>query len=197
MTRPPTSKKQALRALVLGGLLPVVAFTVIEESYGIVWGVVAGMVFGVGEIAWERLKVGRVSPVTYGGNGMILVLGGVSLLTQEGIWFKLQPALIEALMALALWGSVLAGRPLMSLMAEKQLPAHAAPAAVARFRSLMGGMTVRFGAFFGAHASLATWAAFEWSTRAWGLLKGVGFTVSFLVYVLAEGLLLRYRIASK
>ena len=49
-----------LRALLLGGLLPVIAFTVIEEVYGTLWGLIAGMVFGVGistpSRAWPGTK---------------------------------------------------------------------------------------------------------------------------------------------
>jgi intracellular septation protein len=56
-------------------------------------------------------------------------------------------------------------------------------------------MTLRIGVFFALHAALAAWAALCWSTTAWAALKGVGFTLSMLVYVVAETVLLRYRIA--
>ena len=36
--------------LLFGGLLPVIAFTVIEERYGVIWGVISGMAFSVGEM---------------------------------------------------------------------------------------------------------------------------------------------------
>ncbi|MEZ4749389.1 MAG: hypothetical protein R3B54_01815 [Bdellovibrionota bacterium] len=64
-----------IRSLILGGVVPVIAFTIVEEYFGILWGVVAGMVFAVGEILIEWKKQKRVSPITLGGGVMILLLG--------------------------------------------------------------------------------------------------------------------------
>lgn len=180
---------QALRNLFWGGLLPIIAFTVIEAKYGAVWGVVAGMIFGSGEILWEKFRQGKVSAITWGVNALILVLGGLSIWAQDGIWFKLQPALVEAIFALALFVSVIAGKPLPELMAAKQ--GREFPPQV---RPLLRGMTIRLGCFFVLHAVLATWAAFAWSTTAWALLKGVGLMVSLVLYSVAEGLWLRKRV---
>ncbi|MEK2690459.1 inner membrane-spanning protein YciB [Bdellovibrio sp. GT3] len=175
-----SAKSKAL-AVFFAGLLPVIAFTVIEEYYGTIAGLIAGMVFGVGEICFELYKHKKVQKITWIGNGLLLVLGGVSLLSDEGIWFKLQPALMEAVFAVALWISVLMKKPLIVVLAEQQgqkLPEF--------MKSRMSGMTFRMGIFFAIHTGLAVWAAFYWSTSAWALLKGVGLTVSLIVYMLAE-----------
>lgn len=181
----PTPKTQAA-SVFFAGLLPVIAFTLIEEYYGVVAGLIAGMVFGSGEIIWELYKYKKVQTLTWIGNGLLLVLGGVSLLSSEGIWFKLQPALMEGVFALALWGSVIAGRPLLIYLAEKQ--GQKFPDAI---KDRMKGVTLRTGLFFAIHTTLAVWAAFAWSTSAWALLKGVGLTVSFILYLVAEGFYLR------
>ena len=80
-------------SFIFGGLLPVLAFTLIEEYHGPVWGTVAGMIFGLGEIIYEKVRFKKVSTITWIGNAMILGLGGLSIISQDGIWFKLQPAL--------------------------------------------------------------------------------------------------------
>jgi len=194
-----------LRALFVGGLLPVIAFTIIEDRFGTLWGLVAGMVFGVGEILYEWIKLRKVDAFTWAGNGMLLVLGGVSLVTNEGIWFKLQPAIIEAVTAVLFCGSVFLGKPLMAGLLKKQLAAQQAagqpgpqpPLELAPWLvPLLAGATFRFGLLFAAHAALATWAALKWSTAAWAMLKGIGFTASFIVYGLAEAWFLRYRVAN-
>lgn len=180
-----TPKSQAL-SLFFAGLLPVIAFTLIEEYYGTIAGLIAGMVFGVGEISWELYKHGRVQKITWIGNGMLLVLGGVSLISSEGIWFKLQPALMEGAFALALWGSVILGKPLFLYIAEQQ--GQQFPDII---RSRMNGITVRAGFFFAIHTGLAIWSALAWSTTAWALLKGLGLTISFILYLIIEGFLIR------
>jgi intracellular septation protein len=186
----------------VGGLLPVIAFSLIEDHFGTLWGLVAGMVFGVGEIVWEWRTQGKVDALTWGGNGMLLALGGISLVTQDGIWFKLQPSLIEGFMAVALWGSVLLGKPLLLGMAQKQgslpmdLDTGLKPGAGIVLKKSLQGLTLRLGVFFALHAVLAVWAALNWSTAAWAALKGIGLTVSLLVYLVVESLILRYRVAS-
>jgi intracellular septation protein len=175
----PPGKTQAL-AFFFGGLLPVIAFTVIEEKWGTIAGLVAGMVFGLGEIIYELIKHKKVSLITWIGNGLLLGLGAISLISEDGIWFKLQPALFEYGFFVFLAGSWLLKKPFLVLMLEKQNPT--AP----DLKQRMSGMTFRLGLFFLAHGLLATWAAFYWSTESWALLKGVGLTVSMIVYMALE-----------
>ena len=180
--------KKFLRTFFLGGLLPVIAFTVIEEKYGTLWGIIAGMIFGVGEIIWELLTTRRVDPITWAGNGMLLVLGTVSLIAKEGIWFKMQPAIMEAAIAIALIVSVILKKPALIAMAQKQ-----GQVIHPQMHGAFAGLTFRIGIFFAAHAALATWAALKWSTTAWAFLKGIGFTLSMVLYMAGEGFYLRHK----
>jgi intracellular septation protein len=177
------------KALFFGGLLPVVAFTLIEDNYGTVAGIIAGLVFGLGEIIYELRTERKVSAITWIGNGLLLGLGGLSLISEDGIWFKLQPALFEIFFALALWGSLLMKKNILLLMAEKQ--GQVIPDIL---RKPMNGMSFRLGIFFIIQAALAVWAALYWSTQAWALLKGVGLTVSFVVWMAAEIFWIRFSI---
>lgn len=180
------SPKSQAASLFFAGLLPVIAFTLIEEYYGTLAGLIAGMVFGAGEITYELIKYKKVQKLTWIGNGMLLGLGAVSLISAEGIWFKLQPALMEGVFAVVLWGSVVAGKPLLSYLAEQQ--GHSFNQNV---KDRLKGVTLRTGIFFGIHAAIAVWAAIAWSTTAWALLKGIGLTVTFVMYLIIEGVLLR------
>ncbi len=153
------------------------------------------MLFGCGEILWEWRTRGKVDPLTWGGNGMLLLLGGISWITQDGIWFKLQPSLMEASMAVGLWVSVLMKKNLLLSLAEKQggrLKPGWSEILLPAFR----GLTLRMGVFFAVHAVGAAWAAFYWSTAAWVALKGIGLTVSLIVYLVVESFVLRYRLST-
>jgi intracellular septation protein len=195
------SKAHQLRSFLVGGVVPIVLYTVIEEYFGTWWGLIAGMAFGLGEMMWEWRTQGRVDPMTWGGNGMLLILGGVSLFTQEGIWFKLQPALIEGILVLVLWASVCTGKPILLTLAQKQrvfpqrLEDQFPPLVAQLVRQSLQGMTFRLGVFFAIHALLSVWAALYWSTAAWAALKGIGLTVSLILYWVVESLVLRYRIS--
>lgn len=181
----PSKESQGL-ALFFGGLLPVIAFTLIEEKYGVVAGLIAGMGFSVIEIIWEFATQKKVSAITWIGSILILVLGGVSLISSDGIWFKLQPALLEYGMFLFLAGSWLFKKPFLRLMIEKQNPDL--PELI---KSRMSGMTLRLSFFMLIHGIIATYAAFYWSTEAWAFLKGIGLTGSMILYMVIEMLFAR------
>lgn len=186
-----STKSQGL-ALLFAGILPVVAFTIIEEKYGVEWGTVAGMTFGLGELLYEKIFLQKISFITWVGNGLILGLGGISILAKDGIWFKMQPALLEFFMGLLLIGSWWMKKAFlleMSLKQNPQLPDG--------LRSFLEALTLRFGIFFLAQSALATWAAFWWSTEAWAFLKGAGVTLSMIAYMLIEFLILRFKITKQ
>lgn len=181
-----TIKKPTLLSVFFGGILPVIAFTLVENQYGIIWGAVAGMVFGVGEIIYEKLFLGKISKLTLVVNIALLVLGAVSIIMNDGIWFKLQPAFIEAGFTLLLWISLLKKKPLLPELAKMQ--GHQLPPASEK---ILTGMTFRIGVFFAIHAIIATWAAFSWTTEQWAWLKGAGLTISFVLYFAFEFIILR------
>lgn len=188
-TGTPISPKKQMMSLFFAGLLPVLAFTFIEEYYGTIAGLIAGMVFGVGEITYELIKYRKVQKITWIGNGLLLGLGAISLISSEGLWFKMQPALMEGALVIALWGSLILKKPLLVVLAEQQ--GQSFPPAV---KQRMSGMTFRVGLFFAIQTGLAVWSALYWSTTAWALLKGVGLTVSFIVYLILEALYMRRQI---
>jgi intracellular septation protein len=192
---PPTPRPvNQARSFLVGGLLPVIAFTIIDEYGGPVWGVVAGMVFGVGEIIYEKKRFGKVETMTWVGTTMLLVLGAISFLTSDGVWFKMQPAILEAAMGLLMLGSVVMRKPFLALMAKKQgVLAQIPPEFHDEMNRAMSGFTLRVSLFFLAHAAIAAYAALYWSTAAWAALKGLGFTLTFLLYVVVEGIFLRRR----
>lgn len=183
-----TPKAQAL-SLLLGGLLPVIAYTVIEEKYGPKYGLIAGLVLGGGEIIYELVRYKKVSTTTWIGNGLLLGLGSISLFFNDGIWFKLQPAMMEFGMFGFLLGSWALKKPFLQIMAEKQNP-DMPPL----LKNNLSGITLRLSLFFLAHAVIATYAALYWTTEAWAYLKGIGLFVSMIVYMIAEMFFIRRKI---
>lgn len=186
------TQKSQMTALFFGGLLPVIFFTIVEEKYGTMAGLIAGMIFGCGEIIYEIIRYRKVNTITWIGNGMLLGLGAVSLFTSEGYWFKLQPAIFEFLFFGFLLGSWLLKKPFLKIMTEKQNPDM--PEII---KARLSGITLRLSFFFLVHAVIATYAAFYWSSEAWAILKGIGLTVSMILYMLIEGLVMRRSVKTK
>lgn len=176
--------------LLFGGILPVIAFTIVEEYYGVIWGTIAGMAFGIGEILYEKIKFKKVSGVTWFSNILVLVLGAASIYSTEGMWFKLQPATFLFCFATILFSSTIMRKPLLVAMAQKQNPNIPAPAL-----EIMGAMNFRLSIVFYFLSALSTWAAISWSTEAWAFLKSVGVFIILFAYMGIEIIYRKYFIS--
>lgn len=168
-------------SLFFGGLLPIIAFTVIEEKYGIVYGLIAGLFFGGAEIIYELVRYKKVSQMTLISNGLILIMGSVSLFLNDGIWFKLQPAIFEFGFFAFLFATWILRKPFLKTIIEKQNPE-----VPEFFKNKLSGITLRLSLFFFIQSVIATYAAFYWTTEAWALLKGIGLFVSMAIYMAIE-----------
>ena len=96
----------------------------------------------------------------------------------EGIWFKLQPAILEFGFFIFLAGSYFLKKPLLVVLIQTQQPN--VPELI---KNHMSAMTIRLSLFMLFHSILATWAAFKWSTESWAYLKGLGLTISLIIYM--------------
>lgn len=181
--KPPTN---SWRKILFGALLPILAFTWLEESYGLFWGLVGAMAFSVVEILveyWREKRISLLSGVTF---LAIMILGGISLLAQDGVWYKLQPAIFEFGMAMVILVFGFRGKPFLLWMMEQQ---GQSPPDFLRKRFV--GISWRLAVFFLLQAAVTAWAAFFWSSSNWALVKGVGFFGSFVLYFGIEIFLLR------
>jgi intracellular septation protein len=184
----PPPQTPSPKLLLLGGLLPIAAFAIVESFYGTIGGLIAGIVFGAGELAWEYRRFGRFQGLTLGSNALVIVLGVVSLYEGTGLWFKLQPAIILFILAVILIGSRVMGRPLLNEFLKKQNP-QAPPQA----HEFLKGVTLRMGFALLGITLIAVHAAIEWSTPAWATFKAVGAPVLLVVYMGIEVLVIRMR----
>ena len=182
------TKKQFLN-LFFGGILPIVAFTVIEENYGVFYGLIAGLFFGVAEIIYELIRYRKVSQMTLISNSLIIVMGCVSLFLNDGIWFKLQPAIFEFGFFVFLLVTWILKKPFLKSMVEKQNPE-----VPEFFKNKLSGITFRLSLFFLIQSIIATYAALYWSTEAWAILKGIGLFVLMAIYMAIEMFWIRFNL---
>ncbi len=179
-------KGAGVRNFLLGGLLPIAAFALVEQIYGTIGGVIAGVVFGGGEIIWEHWRLGKVQGITWLSNSLVLVLGVASIWEGNGVFFKLQPAVFMFVFALIFLISSLIGKPFLVEMSKKQNP-DLSPQILQRFR----GINTRLGFFFLFLVALSAHSAFYWSTASWAALKAVGLPALTGVFVVLEVLWIR------
>jgi intracellular septation protein len=181
--KPLTAKQQLLLTLI-----PVILFTVAEEWGGLTWALVLSVIYAIVELSWEFWRYRRVSGMTLFSNAMVVGLSLVSYFTQDGFWFKMQPAILELVMAAMLIGSCAFRKPMLVVMMEQQ--GHQVNEVM---RSFFSGVTLRMGFFFVFQAGLAVYASLYWSTEIWAFLKSIGILIMMALYMLVEILVFRSR----
>jgi intracellular septation protein len=171
-------------------LVPVLLFTLAEHWGGLTWALLLSVAYAILEWSWEWWKYQKISGMSLFTNTMVIGLSGVSFYTQDGFWFKMQPAILELMMAGMLIGSWLMKRPMLVMMMHQQ--GHVLNIEMENFFSRL---TLRMGFFFLFQAALATHAGLFWSTEAWAFLKSVGIILMMVLYMVVEVFLLRRRLA--
>jgi intracellular septation protein A len=176
----------------LPGLLPLFVFIAVDEIYGIEAGLYAALGFGLMEMIFTWLRERRIDRFVLFDTGFLVLLGGVSLLLKDAIFFKLKPAAIELVICVFL--GVAAARPEMFLKAMtgrymKNMELNVTKEGINAMRRMMLFLTV----IFFLHTALTVYAAFFMSERAWGFISGVLFYIIFGVIFAGQMIALKIR----
>jgi intracellular septation protein len=145
-----------------------VVFYLVEDTYGLTTALIASMAFTIGDLAvtwWRRGTVDRVALVT---GGLVLVLGGLSLVSEDERFMLYSPVVGDALFAGLLALSVWRGRPVMVVLAQQQDPTLVDDAPRLAF---LRGMTLRLAANLALHG-VATAVAADADRETWLFVSG-------------------------
>jgi intracellular septation protein len=165
---------------VLADYFPLILFFVAFKWQGIWVATAVAIVASILQIAWFHWR-GKVSAVHWISLVVIVVFGGATLLLQDETFIKWKPTVLYLTFGVVLAvGKLAYRRDLLSyLMKELSLPA-----------AVWTRLTWSWVAFFAAMA-LANWyVAFHFATETWVNFKVWGGIGLFLVFALAQGLVL-------
>jgi intracellular septation protein len=179
------------------GLIPVLLFWFVEEKFGTLWGLIAAMVWAIGECAYLYARYRKVDRMTLFSTGLVLVLGGFGAWLDQSILFKFQPVIIELLFAGIIWWGGRKGEPLLYKMARESRPeifAGKNESILSRQKELMVRMSRNLIVMLIVHAAVMAFVAVKGSTSQWAFWKGAGFIVFMLAWAALEFLTIRRQI---
>jgi len=163
------------RKILLGllpGLLPLFVFVVADELWGTLIGLYVAIAFGIAELAFTFIKDRKIEKFILLDLGLLVLLGSVSILLKDEIYFKLKPALIELIFAAILGFSVYSPKNIVFEMSKrflKDMPLN--PEAEKKFNKTLKGI------FFLTilHIGLVVYSSYYMSKEAWAFISGVLF----------------------
>ena len=168
--------------------LPALVYWYLEENYPVRVAVSGGLILAVLEIAIEYYFTKHIHTLSKFNFFLILGLGGISLLGDEGIWFKLQPMFTGVGIAGFLFYRLfIVKKGLLLEMSEvvKSKQNVVVPSFLMnRMERDLAGLFFVYGLFMGG-------IALKGSTDLWLFFKTLGFYLTFAIFVIIEMLLMR------
>lgn len=164
----------------LADYFPLILFFVAFKWQGIYVATGVAIAASIAQILWLKAR-GKVSAVHWLSLAIIAVFGGATLLLQDETFIKWKPTVLYGLFGLVLAVGKLAFRRdlIAALLKDISLPTP-----------VWTGVTWSWTGFFAAMA-LANWyVAFHFPTDTWVTFKVWGGIGLFLVFALAQGLVL-------
>jgi isopentenyldiphosphate isomerase/intracellular septation protein A len=167
----------------LPGLLPLVIFIIADEIWGTKIGLYVAVATGIVEIIWIYIKEKRIDKFVLFDTGLIVVLGLVSILLENDIFFKLKPALIGLIFCAILGISAFSKINIMAGMTQRYMKGM--PKNEAAEKQMNKSVRTLFFLFL-IHTALVFYSAFFMSKEAWAFISGVLFYALFAAYFAYE-----------
>lgn len=181
-------KERANPPYFLLSFIPAVAYWFLETYFTLEIALIGGIVLGVLEMIFEKKFTGHVHTLSKLNLSLVVVLGGISLIAKEGIWFKLQPTLTGIAVSSFLFYHKFKGRSIMYEMLQDMKQKPPFPLEIYRIIEVhMCFFLLGFAIFMGHIAINET-------TATWLFWKTAGFYIVFGAFMVFEMLYLRWRI---
>lgn len=171
--------------------IPAVAYWLLETYFSLEVALIGGILLGVLEMLLEKHFSGHVHTLSKVNLSLIVVLGGISLIAKDGIWFKLQPTFTGIGVSAFLIFKKIQGHSLMLDMLKDM--GQTPPLSEEVYKTMEWHMTLFLIAFA---AWMARVAIYE-STEVWLTWKTGGFYAAFGVFMVLEMLYLRFVMKGK
>jgi intracellular septation protein len=171
--------------------IPALAYWLLEIYSTLQIALIGGMGLGAVEMLLEKKLTGHVHSLSRMNFALIAILGSVSLMAQEGIWFKLQPTFTGVGLAAVLLFKKFQGRSLMLDMLNdlKQKP----PLPASTYQLLEWHLTL----FLLCFSAFMVQVALYHPTSSWLFWKTGGFYIAFGVFMVIEMVYLRWHLRRK
>jgi len=163
------NRNQLLKIL-LPGLFPLLMFILVDELYGTSAGLVVAVSFGLAQFLYTYVKNKTVDTFVLFDTLLIVVLGCISYLLDNDIFFKLKPALVGGVACVLLGVSAFSTRNLFVLLFRRYFAEFEFNEE--QVRQLGRSARVLF-YLFSFHTSLVVYSAFLMSTEAWAFISTV------------------------
>lgn len=172
-------------SVLIFGILPLLAFVVIDSFAGLRAGIIGGILFALAETVYSLVFYQTIDELTLGSTALVVFFGLVSYKSQKEIYFKLQPVLVALVFSIVFGVMQVLGKPLLVTMIQKyqfMLPEQMRLLSAQQpMLTLMARLSGILAYGFLIHAIFVAYAAFCMSKWWWLIIRGIG--LYFMLFI--------------
>ena len=170
--------------------LPAIAYWYLEENYSLKVALIGGLLLAGLEISIEKIFTKKIHSISLFNFFLILSLGGIALIGDDGIWFKLQPFFTGVIMGGFLLVKNYFGKSVMLEMLESTQEKVPNKEMITLLERDLGFFMVIYGCFM-------AFVAMKLTTAQWTFFKTIGFYIIALLFFATELFSMRFRLRKK
>ncbi len=178
----------------LPGLLPLFVFIIIDSVWGTEVGIIFAIIFGIGELIVIYLKEKRIDKFVIGDTLLLVVLGAISILLENEIFFLLKPALLEAIFCVLIGISAFSKQNIMLKMSQRYM--KGVELNELAMKQFMRNLQYMFWIFI-VHIILVVYSAYFMSKEAWVFISGILLYIMFAVFFVVQLIVNKHRLKNK
>ncbi len=175
--------KRTILWQLLPGFIPLFIFILADEIWGTTIGLIVAVVVGIVELVYYRIKDKKFDKFILLDTSLIIVLGLVSIVLDNDVFFKIKPALIDVLMCIILCIWAYAPGNVMLTMSKRYMKGMTFNDEQTEY--MKKNMRVLFWIFI-AYTALVFYSVWFMSKEAWAFISGGLFYIIFAVYFVYE-----------
>ncbi|WP_342050543.1 MULTISPECIES: septation protein A [unclassified Cupriavidus] len=161
-------------------LFPVILFFVAFKLFGIYPATGVAIAATIGQIAWVRVRHGKVEPMQWISLLIIVVFGGATILLHNETFIKWKPTVLYWLFAVTLVASAIGWRKnLIRAMMEKQVTLP---------DPVWSRLNLAWAGFFAAMGVLNLYVAYSFDTDTWVNFKLFGSMGLMVVFIVVQSI---------
>lgn len=182
------NKRDKIKAFILfkrllPGLLPLFIFIVADELWGTQIGLLVALSFSLLELAYTYFKEKKLEKFIFLDLALLILLGGISYVFSNDLFFKLKPAIINLILCIILAYSAFGSNHLLLLMSRR----YVKDIELNDYQLKVFSKKLKILCFiFFIHMLLIVYSAFFLSKREWAFISGGLFYLIFAAYILFE-----------
>lgn len=162
--------------LLLSQLLPLIVFIVVDALVTDVrWSIGCAVAFAVGQLVHTWMRQRRLDWFVLVDVGLIVGLGGIAIVFDNDLFFKVKPAIIEGISVVLVMALVLAPERFLLGYFGRMIPTLR-PERIGVMKSMLVWMAL----FTALHVAAVLYTAFRASKQTWAWVSGPGFYLLFI-----------------